>query len=221
MVDWMCEVLNIAFKHTCTDQTFFLAVSILDRYLMALEKKGQSFKSAELHVTGVACMFIASKYEDIHPLHLKTVVAKIGHDKIAPQPILAREQDILQTLGFQVGGTSPLEFIGSFIESSPLLRDHADKELLTTIAIYLAKMSLHHGDLYTLASSQIAASSIFVANKIYEQMVLISQTKGDSLPSFHLSEKVLLEVLTKQPSTSSVAAGTEISLLVHNSMRLL
>jgi len=91
MVDWMCEVLNIAFKHTCTDHTFFLAVSLLDRYLHALEKRGQSFKSHELHETGVACMFIASKYEDIHPLLLKTVVSKIGHDKIAPQAIISRE----------------------------------------------------------------------------------------------------------------------------------
>lgn len=33
MVDWMCEVINIAFKNNCSDQTFFLAVSILDRYI--------------------------------------------------------------------------------------------------------------------------------------------------------------------------------------------
>ena len=33
MIDWMCEVLGIAFKNTCSDQTFFLAVSLLDRYI--------------------------------------------------------------------------------------------------------------------------------------------------------------------------------------------
>jgi hypothetical protein len=33
MVDWMTEVLNIAFKNICTDQTLFLAINIMDRYI--------------------------------------------------------------------------------------------------------------------------------------------------------------------------------------------
>jgi hypothetical protein len=33
MVDWMTEVLNIAFSNICGDQTLFLAVSIMDRYI--------------------------------------------------------------------------------------------------------------------------------------------------------------------------------------------
>ena len=37
MVDWMCEVLGIAFKNTCSDQTLFLAVNIMDRYIQSME----------------------------------------------------------------------------------------------------------------------------------------------------------------------------------------
>lgn len=37
MVDWMVEVMT-AFK--CADQTFFLAVNIMDRYFDALNKQG-------------------------------------------------------------------------------------------------------------------------------------------------------------------------------------
>lgn len=33
----------------------------------------------DLHITGVTCMFMASKYEDIYPLKMKTVFEKIGH----------------------------------------------------------------------------------------------------------------------------------------------
>jgi hypothetical protein len=33
MIDWMVEVLNIAFSNICGDQTFFLAVSLMDRYI--------------------------------------------------------------------------------------------------------------------------------------------------------------------------------------------
>lgn len=45
MVDWMTEVLNIAFKNICSDQTLFLAVNILDRYIQACELRGQVFRS--------------------------------------------------------------------------------------------------------------------------------------------------------------------------------
>ncbi len=55
-------------------------------------------------------------------------------------------------------------------------------------------MSLHHESLYTRAPSMIAASSIFVANKIYEQMLVIS---GKTSPfKNHLSERFLLETLS-------------------------
>jgi hypothetical protein len=85
MVDWMVEVLT-AFK--CADQTFFLAVSLMDRYFDIIGKSGRSFELNELHPIGIVCMFIASKYEDIFPLLMKTVVGKIGHGKIAQESIL-------------------------------------------------------------------------------------------------------------------------------------
>lgn len=70
MVDWMVEVMT-AFK--CADSTFFLAISIMDRYFAALSREGTQLKLQELHVTGITCMFLASKYEDIYPLLLRTV----------------------------------------------------------------------------------------------------------------------------------------------------
>jgi len=46
----------------------------MDRYLQALELRKVVFRTSDLHLTGVTCMFIASKYEDVYPLHLNTVV---------------------------------------------------------------------------------------------------------------------------------------------------
>ena len=79
MVDWMCEVLNIAFSNICGDQTLFLAVSLMDRYFESRKASGIPFKNSVLHLTGVTCMFMASKYEDVKPLLMKTVFNKIGH----------------------------------------------------------------------------------------------------------------------------------------------
>ena len=61
MVDWMIEVLT---NFKCDDQTFFLAVSLLDRYF---KLKPETREVGDLHILGVTCMFMASKYEDIYP----------------------------------------------------------------------------------------------------------------------------------------------------------
>ena len=64
-------------------------------------------------------MFISSKYEDVHPLLMKTVYNKIGHGKISTEAILEKEQDILQTLGFKIGAPTAFEFLKSTIETVP------------------------------------------------------------------------------------------------------
>jgi len=75
MVDWMLEVLT-TFKNS--DQTYFLAINLMDRYFKASQR---NLPSGELHLTGIVSMFIASKYEDIVPLMMKTILNKIGHNK--------------------------------------------------------------------------------------------------------------------------------------------
>ena len=81
MIDWMAEVLQ-TFK--ASDQTFFLAVNIMDRYFKNCEKQ---MKASDLHLVGIVSMFIASKYEDVIPLLMKTIVNKIGHNKFSQQVI--------------------------------------------------------------------------------------------------------------------------------------
>jgi hypothetical protein len=45
-------------------------------------------------------MFMASKYEDVYPLLMKTVFNKIGHSKISIEAIRLKELDILRAIGF-------------------------------------------------------------------------------------------------------------------------
>ena len=73
MVDWKIEVLT---NFKCDDQTFFLAVNLMDRYFKG---KQEIREISDLHIIGVTCMFIASKYEDIYPLKMKMVHEKIAH----------------------------------------------------------------------------------------------------------------------------------------------
>ena len=64
MIDWMFEVLT-AFK--MSEQTFFLAVQYMDRYIAESEKL---LDLSQLHLIGITCMFLASKFEDITPLFM-------------------------------------------------------------------------------------------------------------------------------------------------------
>mmetsp|Transcript_5972 Transcript_5972/g.7234 ORF Transcript_5972/g.7234 Transcript_5972/m.7234 type:complete len:120 (+) Transcript_5972:282-641(+) len=90
MIDWMIEVLT---NFKCDDQTFFLAVSLLDRYF---KNKSETREISDLHIIGVTTMFIASKYEDIYPLKMKMVHEKIAHKKLPIELIKSLELDILK-----------------------------------------------------------------------------------------------------------------------------
>jgi hypothetical protein len=74
MVDWMIEVLSV-YKSDST--TFFLAVYILDKFI---SKSAQPVRSDEIHLLGMTSMFIASKFEDVVPIRIQSMVTKIGHN---------------------------------------------------------------------------------------------------------------------------------------------
>jgi hypothetical protein len=141
----------------------------MDRFFDQMNKEGKSLELADLHLTGVTTMFLASKYEDVLPLLMRTVFNKIGHKKIPVDTIRAKETDILMALGFRVGAApTSLEFLERYIED--VLGSHPDKDFIHLMAIYLAKMATHHENLCTKKSSLLGASSIYVALKICEQM---------------------------------------------------
>jgi hypothetical protein len=75
MVDWMVEVTT-SFK--CTIRTYFLAVAIFDSYLRA-QQGVKVLENSDVHKIGIGAMYLASKYEDIYPLHSKVVSEKISH----------------------------------------------------------------------------------------------------------------------------------------------
>jgi hypothetical protein len=68
MVDWMLEVL---FTFECRELTFFISVSLMDRYFMKIPKP---LKTDELHLIGLTCMLIATKVEEIYPFSMRRLV---------------------------------------------------------------------------------------------------------------------------------------------------
>lgn len=89
----------------------------MDRYFDAKAKQGKSLELQELHISGVVAMFVASKFEDIIPLLLRTVYNKIGHKKISADAIRNKEIEMLRAIGFMVGAApSPLEFLERYTD---------------------------------------------------------------------------------------------------------
>jgi hypothetical protein len=95
MVDWMVEVCT-SFK--CSARTYFLAVKILDSYFRLSPKV---LENSDVHGVGVAAMYLASKFEDVYPLHSRVVAEKISHNAFTQKQILAREEEYLRLFEFQ------------------------------------------------------------------------------------------------------------------------
>ncbi len=57
MLDWMVEVMK---SYKFGNKTYFSGVEIMDRYF---SKCKNSIPITELHITGVASMFVATKME--------------------------------------------------------------------------------------------------------------------------------------------------------------
>ncbi len=145
-------------------------------------------------------MFLASKYEDVIPLLMRTVFHKIGHGKVAERTIVDKEADILVTLGFKVGGLpTPLEFLESYIEQ--ILGSHPDRKFIHMMAVYLAKMAIHHDAFYTQSPVMIGTSSIYVALKICEQMrqttILTKEITNALCQASDLKERELVDTSKK------------------------
>ena len=96
MVDWMVEVCT-SFK--CSVRTYFLAVKLFDNYFRKQQGR-KVIENSEVHGIGVCAMYLASKFEDIYPLHSRVVAEKISHNAFSKAAILQREEDFLRLFDF-------------------------------------------------------------------------------------------------------------------------
>ena len=109
MVDWMIEVLT---NFRCDDQTFFLSVSLMDRFF----KNSKTRKEvSDLHAIGVTSMFVGSKFEDIYPLKMKTVFEKIAHKKLEISRIKEIELDMLSSIEYKIHAPTVLDFLKVYL----------------------------------------------------------------------------------------------------------
>ena len=188
----------------------------MDRYF---KNKNERREISDLHIIGVTCMFIASKYEDIYPLKMRMVYEKIAHKKLAIEDIKSLELDILQNITYKIPAPTVLDFLRVYLQEV-LGIGHIGKTSLTAeekervptssntpeglnlliwkMALYLAKMSMHDIELSGKKPSLVGIGALYVALKICEQLkrdTLISNTIVRKLVDVaHAREEEIIEV---------------------------
>ena len=75
MVDWMFEVLHL-FESKLP--TYFTAALLMDKFLMHTERCLEDY---DVHLIGVAAIFMSSKICDITPIHMDEAVEFIAKHK--------------------------------------------------------------------------------------------------------------------------------------------
>lgn len=144
MIDWMVEVLSI---FHCEDNTLFKSVRLMDVYFLNCTRR---LNLEDIHGIGIACMFIASKYEDVRALKMKTVYNKIGHRKYTKPQIASMEREVLSTVHYYLHFSTIHEFLDIFLRDS--------NSSVRKTALVIAELSLFSYELSGVKPSYLAAA---------------------------------------------------------------
>lgn len=70
----------------------------------------QKILKNQLHLLGVATLFLAAKYEEIYPPELRDFLA-VSENKFTKKTVLQMEKDILHVLNFRITSPSAYRFL--------------------------------------------------------------------------------------------------------------
>lgn len=98
-------MFKIHWKFNLIEETLFLAINLLDRYLSSY-----AIKLDEFQILGISALFIASKYEEIYPPEVEQYVY-LTDNKVKSNDIIKMEYQILKSFQFDILTISTNYFI--------------------------------------------------------------------------------------------------------------
>uniref|UniRef100_A0A7S1AEG6 Cyclin N-terminal domain-containing protein n=1 Tax=Noctiluca scintillans TaxID=2966 RepID=A0A7S1AEG6_NOCSC len=107
-VRWIMEVHA---KFGFTTQTLFLAVTILDKYLVLTQVQ-------EMEVTGAGALFVAAKFEEASPPDIRDFTF-VGGLACTKQAVLAMEVNMLSAVEFALVSPTAAHFLTKYQEAHP------------------------------------------------------------------------------------------------------
>ncbi|XP_008219598.1 PREDICTED: cyclin-A1-1-like [Prunus mume] len=156
LIDWLVEVAE---EYRLVPDTLYLTVNYIDRYL-----SGNPMNRQRLQLLGVACMMIASKYEEICAPQVEEF-CYITDNTYFKEEVLQMESDVLNYLKFEMTAPTTKCFLRRFVRAAQGANEGISMHL-ECLANYLAELSLLEYSMLCYAPSLVAASAIFLANFI-------------------------------------------------------
>lgn len=176
MVSWMMEIYA---SYSSEPLSFFLAVNIMDSYL---DHTTKICNETDLHKIGLVSVYLASKMEDIIPLHMVHIKTKLGHDKFSAEEIIDLEKDMLKLFDWDIIMITSYDLIKTFlsdfyVNNKEMIINLKLQNLcydLEIISIFLAKLICLHDAFYKYAHCVKAIAIIITAFDILRSNYTIS-----------------------------------------------
>ena len=152
LVDWLREVQE---DWEINTDTLFLAVNLIDRYLVTKQGAGTSLNNLQL--VGVTALLVACKVEEIS-VPVVTEFAWVTDDTYSPRQIRAMEQKMLQALGWNVTPALPTTFLDLIFTNLEVTdAKHAERSLDNL------KQGLLDSNISSMLPSLQAAAAIYLS----------------------------------------------------------
>ncbi|XP_062168522.1 putative cyclin-B3-1 isoform X2 [Alnus glutinosa] len=148
LINWLIEV---HFKFDLMQETLYLMVTLLDRYLSQA-----TIKKDELQLVGLTALLLASKYEDFWHPRVKDLIS-ISAESYTRDQMLAMERLVLKQLKFRLNVATPYVFMLRFLKAS-----QSDTKL-EHLAFYLIELCLVEYEALKFKPSLLCASAVYVA----------------------------------------------------------
>ncbi len=166
LVDWLVEVTE---EFKLDQQTLYMALSIVDRYLQWRMKilqhlfpsnrflSSMSVMRSKLQLVGGTAIYIASKFEEIFPPEIADF-AYITDDTYTKSQIVYMEREVLKVLDFNLAGPTAHNFLLRYLKAS-----EADSlELLQTNPNRVSSSTDVTADAETISQNITALSMVII-----------------------------------------------------------
>ncbi|KAE8668652.1 putative cyclin-B3-1 [Hibiscus syriacus] len=155
LINWLIEV---HLKFDLMQETLYLMVSLLDRYLSEVQ-----IKKNEMQLVGLTALLLASKYEDFWHPRVKDLIS-VSAEAYTSEQMLKMEKLVLKSLKFRLNVPTPYVFMLRFIKAA-----QSDTKVMDVwfqfehLAFYLIELCLVEYEALKLKPSLLCASAIYLA----------------------------------------------------------
>merc|ERR1712038_941883 len=155
LTDWMVEVHQ---QFTLLQETLYLSVAILDRYM---QLQAANITRKKLQLVGVTSMFIAAKYEEMYAPEIGDFVY-ITDNAYSESQIREQEVEIIKHLNFCLERPLPLHFLRRFSKVAQV------DTTIHNLAKYLMELAIVEYKFCHVPPSKLAAASLAISMMAYE-----------------------------------------------------